>query len=185
MAKDAKGHGSEKRGANSVDATFSSKAGVGGLGKGMYARLASGEQYKLNAAATNGMVPRVGSEIDPSQHTRVGDSAPKVVPDKSVPGATHALVGGDGKVVARLYTQGSPAWREPNEGIKVIGGEGKVARIAQQHGIQGGPFKVQTLNTKLAGSPFQTQKSFRNNTVAEHVARGMRIDGNYTRVKVR
>lgn len=69
--KDAKGHGSNARTANSVDATFSSKAGVGGLGKGMYARLASGEQYKLNAAATGGMVPRVGSEIDPAQHTKV------------------------------------------------------------------------------------------------------------------
>ncbi len=69
--KDKQGHGSNKRGENTVDATYSSKAGVGGLGKGIYARTASGEQYKLNAAATNGMIPRVGSEIDPSQHTRV------------------------------------------------------------------------------------------------------------------
>lgn len=118
-----------------------------------------------------------------------GGSTPKVVPDKTVPGATHALVGGDGKVIARLYSQGSPAWREPEEaksgGIKIIGGEGKVARIAQQHGIQGGPFKVQTLNTKLAGVPFETKKSYRNNTVAEHVAKYMRIDGAHTRIKVR
>lgn len=70
-------------------------------------------------------------------------------------------------------------------GVTVINGQGKVARIAQAHGIQGGPFKVQTLNTKLAGTPFETKKSYRNNTVAEHVAKYMRTDGDYTRVKVR
>lgn len=69
--KDAKGHGSNKRGANSVDTVFSSKAGVGGLGHGMYARLASGEQYKLNPAATGGRIPSVGSTLNPSDHTRV------------------------------------------------------------------------------------------------------------------
>lgn len=70
MAKDAKGHGSEARGANTVDTVYSSK-GVGGLGKGMYARLHSGQQLKLNPAATDGRIPRVGSSLDPSQHTAV------------------------------------------------------------------------------------------------------------------
>lgn len=69
--KDAKGHGSNARSGHTVDTVYSSNAGVGGLGKGMYARTASGEQYKLNPAATQGRIPRVGSEIDPSQHTRV------------------------------------------------------------------------------------------------------------------
>lgn len=62
-------------------------------------------------------------------------------------------------------------------------GQAHVARIAQAHGIQGGPFKVQSLNLKLAGQPFKTVKSFRNNTVAEHVAKYMRTDGGYTRVR--
>jgi hypothetical protein len=37
-------------------------------------------------------------------------SAPHVVPDSSVSGATHALMSGD-KVIGRLYKSGSPAWR--------------------------------------------------------------------------
>ena len=75
MAKDAKGHGSEKRGANTVDTVYSSKVGVGGLGKGMYARTANGQQYKLNAAATNGVIPRVNSTLNPSDHTLVSGQA--------------------------------------------------------------------------------------------------------------
>lgn len=75
MAKDAKGHGSEARGEHTLDMVYSSKAGVGGLGKGMYARTASGAQYKLNPAATEGRIPHVGSDIDPSQHTAVADKA--------------------------------------------------------------------------------------------------------------
>ena len=70
-------------------------------------------------------------------------------------------------------------------GINVINGQGKVARIAQQHGIQGGPFKVQSLDTKLAGTPFKTEKSYRRRAVAERVAQHMRTDGGYTRVKYR
>lgn len=62
-------------------------------------------------------------------------------------------------------------------------GQAKVARIAQAHGIQGGPFKVQSLNLKLVGQPFKTVKSYRNNTVAEHVAKYMRTDGDFTRVR--
>jgi hypothetical protein len=69
--KDAKGHGSNARGDNSVDAVYSSKAGVGGLGNGMYARLHSGQQLKLNPAATDGRIPSVGSTLNPSQHTPV------------------------------------------------------------------------------------------------------------------
>lgn len=75
MAKDTKGHGSNKRGPHNIDMVYSSKAGVGGHGKGMYARTASGSQYKLNPAATDGRVPRVGSDLDPSQHTNVTDKA--------------------------------------------------------------------------------------------------------------
>lgn len=69
--KDAKGHGSNSRSEHVIDAVYSSKAGVGGLGKGMYARTHSGDQYKLNPAATGGMIPHVNTELDPSQHTRV------------------------------------------------------------------------------------------------------------------
>ncbi len=87
--KDAKGHGSDARGGNTVDTTFSSRAGVGGLGKGMYARTASGQQYKLNPAATGGRIPPVGSRIDPSQHTLVTDYD-----------AAKALAGGGAKSAA-------------------------------------------------------------------------------------
>lgn len=75
MAKDAKGHGSDKRGPHNIDMVYSSKAGVGGHGQGMYARTTSGAQYKLNPAATGGRIPRVGSDLDPSQHTAVMDKA--------------------------------------------------------------------------------------------------------------
>lgn len=71
-------------------------------------------------------------------------------------------------------------------------GQAHVARIAQAHGIQGGPVKVQALDTSRAGQPWGTQKSFRNTTVAEHVAKYARMDngkgtspGGYMRVKVR
>lgn len=71
-------------------------------------------------------------------------------------------------------------------GISVINGQGKVARIAQMHGIQGGPIKVQTLDTKRAGPPWATQRSYRNNTVAEHVAKFLRMDnGSTTRIRFR
>jgi hypothetical protein len=71
MAKDAKGHGSEKRGDNTVDMVYSSRFGVGGLGKGMYARTASGNQYKLNPIATGGIIPRVGSTLITGAHAQV------------------------------------------------------------------------------------------------------------------
>lgn len=58
-----------------------------------------------------------------------------------------------------------------------------VARIMQAHNIQGGPFKVQSLDTSLVGKPWATAKTFKNRTVAERVAQGMRSDGGYTRVK--
>lgn len=65
------------------------------------------------------------------------------------------------------------------------GGAAKLARIAQQHGIQGGPFKVQTLALDRVGQPWATKKSFRNNTVAETVAKHMRTDGGYMRIKAK
>lgn len=37
-----------------------------------------------------------------------------IIADTSVPGATSALYR-DGELIARLYTEGSPAWREPSE----------------------------------------------------------------------
>lgn len=64
--------------------------------------------------------------------------------------------------------------------------------IAAMHGIPtahlrsyGGPHKVQTLALGHAGPPWATQKSYRNKTVAESVAKGMRTDGSYTRVKTK
>lgn len=71
-------------------------------------------------------------------------------------------------------------------------GERHTARIAQAHGIQGGPFKVQALDTQRAGQPWATKKAFGNSTVAEHVAKYERMDkgkgtnaGGYMRIKVR
>ncbi len=65
--------------------------------------------------------------------------------------------------------------------------------IAAQHGIptshlggpQGGPIKVQELDTKRAGQPWATKKAYGNRTVAETVAKGMRTDGGYMRIKTR
>lgn len=62
-------------------------------------------------------------------------------------------------------------------------GQTHVAQIAAQHRISGGPIKVQSLNTKLVGSPWQTDKRYGNRTVAERVAQHMRTDGHYVRVK--
>lgn len=64
-------------------------------------------------------------------------------------------------------------------------GVAKVAAIARAHGISGGPFKVQALNLRTAGPPWQTAKAYRNRAVAERVAQHMRTDGGYTRVKMR
>lgn len=46
-----------------------------------------------------------------------------------------------------------------------------------------GGFKVQSLDTRLAGTPWKTEKRYGNKTVAERVAQHMRTDGGYTRVK--
>lgn len=62
-------------------------------------------------------------------------------------------------------------------------GEAKVASLASQHGIGTGHLKVQALDTKMAGSPWRTQKRFGNRTVAETVAKGMRTDGGFMRIK--
>lgn len=118
-----------------------------------------------------------------------GGSAPRVVPDKTVAGATHALVGNDGKVIARLYSEGSPAWREPGA-LAVAAAHGiPTAHLApapkQTTNTNAGPFKVQSLDTKRVGQPWATQRSFRNNTVAERVALRMAADGAHMRVKVR
>lgn len=64
-------------------------------------------------------------------------------------------------------------------------GQAHVARIAQAHNITGGPFKVQALDTSRAGKPWATAKSYKNRTVAERVAQGMRQDGGYTRVRTK
>lgn len=63
------------------------------------------------------------------------------------------------------------------------GGISHVARIMQRHNIQGGPFKIQSLNTALAGKPLATIKTYKNRAVAERVAQGMRQDGGYVRNK--
>lgn len=62
-------------------------------------------------------------------------------------------------------------------------------RLAAQHGIStdhlgpGGPIKVQTLDTSRAGQPWATKKAYGNRTVAETVAKGMRTDGGFMRIK--
>lgn len=116
MAKDAKGHGSEKQG------------GSGGVGN------FSREQLLQNYAAMHG---------------------------------TAAAT----KAASRLPIS--------------VGGISHVARIMQSHNIQGGPFKLQSLDTSLAGKPWATSKTFKNRTVAERVAQGMRSDGGYTRVRTK
>lgn len=72
-----------------------------------------------------------------------------------------------------------------HESAPVASGVAHVASIARAHGIAGGPFKVQSLNTKLLGRPWQTDKAYRNRAVAERVAQHMRTDGGYTRVRMR
>lgn len=68
-------------------------------------------------------------------------------------------------------------------------GEAHVARIAQAHGIQGGPYKVQGLDASpnRAGQPWATQKQYTRRAVAERIAQHMRTDNaaDLVRVKVR
>lgn len=64
-------------------------------------------------------------------------------------------------------------------------GHARVAAIAAQHGIKGGPFKVQSLALSRAGQPWSTKLAYRNKAVAERVAQHMRTDGGYMRIKVR
>lgn len=71
-------------------------------------------------------------------------------------------------------------------------------QIAQAHGIPtahlgpGGPVKVQALDTKRVGQPWATKKAYGNSTVAETVAKGMRVDsgkgtgsGGFMRIRVK
>lgn len=98
-------------------------------------------------------------------------------------GKEHNVVTGGARFNVDPKTGTTPAQRAAASREMFGTGHAKVARIAQQHGIQGGPFKVQALNLKLAGQPFQTVKSFKNNTVAEHVAKYMSVDGAHTRLR--
>lgn len=78
----------------------------------------------------------------------------------------------------------APKYGEPlSKTLDRWSGQTHVAQIAAQHKISSGPIKVQSLNTKLAGSPWQTAKRYGNRTVAERVAQHMRTDGHYVRVK--
>lgn len=72
-------------------------------------------------------------------------------------------------------------------------------QIAQAHGIDtqhlgpGGPVKVQAFAPKTVGKqPWKTAKAYGNSTVAETVAKGMRVDngkgtgsGGFMRIKVK
>jgi hypothetical protein len=49
----------------------------------------------------------------------------------------------------------------------------------------GGPIKVQQLNPKLAGQPWETVRGYRNRTVAERQAQYARVDNPNTLVRVR
>lgn len=64
-------------------------------------------------------------------------------------------------------------------------GHARVAGIAAQHGIRGGPFKVQSLALGRVGKPWSTQKAYGNKAVAERVAQHMRTDGGYMRVRAK
>lgn len=95
MAKDAKGHGSEKRGgSNGVETLFSSRAGVKDAGKGMYATLNSGAMLKLNPAATGGRMPKLGDALDPSQHTVVREAVGSGEAHVAGIAAQHGIGGG-------------------------------------------------------------------------------------------
>lgn len=71
--------------------------------------------------------------------------------------------------------------------MKDAKGHGSDARtIAAMHNIPTGhlgAFKVQALDTKLAGNSWGTVKRYGNRAVAERVAQHMRTDGGFTRVR--
>lgn len=48
-----------------------------------------------------------------------------------------------------------------------------------------GAFKVQELALKRAGTPWATKKAYGRRATAEKVAQNLRVDGGYTRVKVK
>jgi hypothetical protein len=126
--KDAKGHGSEARGGNAVETTYANSKGFGGLGKGHYAQLRSGQMVKLNPKA---MIPALGSTLNPSQHTLVGGGQPGFIPTKP------AGPGGD-------QTRGGPQDRSTTD-------------IAAQHGIptdhlaDGSPAALKAFTDKYGG----------------------------------
>lgn len=71
-------------------------------------------------------------------------------------------------------------------GVGDRGNRQAAATLAQGHPKSGTPrYAIQTLNTKLAGTPWQTMKRVGNNTVAERVAQRMRIDNPNTLIRVK
>ncbi len=148
--KDAKGHGSNKRG--------------GG----------SGKMAKVS--------------VDPSKlGFRMADIGPG--------GKEHNVV--TGGAAMPNYSNPTPTPYNKNYATAELGG---AHAVAAAHGIptdhlapaptqrvntNAGPYKVQSLDTNRTGQPWATQRSFRNNTVAERVALRMAADGGHMRVKVR
>lgn len=67
--------------------------------------------------------------------------------------------------------------------LALANGHPKADAAPVHGGMRGGPYKVQSLNTKLAGKSWRTEKGYGRRAVAERVAQHMRTDGGYTRVR--
>lgn len=133
MAKDALGHGSEAgRGGGSypnIDRSGFRRGQHVGYGNGTFRIVNTGNGYRATEQRTGesfagNSLGHISQQLTDRAAAKTLASGPKsaavdthpsmtphVVADTSVPGATHALVRGDGKVVGRLYKSGSPAWR--------------------------------------------------------------------------
>lgn len=93
---------------------------------------------------------------------------------------------GRGRVGFDVDPKTGPTPAQKAVAASVMYGSRDPRTIAAMHGIptgQLGAFKVQSLNTKLAGAPWGTVKRYGNRAVAERVAQYMRGDGGFTRVR--
>lgn len=125
--KDARGHGSNGRGSTAPAPAYDGKPtwhGITATGKkvtnnmGLPIAYASEDAARAGAALTDQQAAERLAQGNPKADAAPihggasgRSDTPRVVPDTSVPGTTHALVKSDGTVVGRLYTKGSPAWR--------------------------------------------------------------------------
>lgn len=169
--KDAKGHGSEKRG------------GTGTFKRGMQDFLGS------QGATTHGAMGRseFASQPAPQGAKFQARQAMKAANNPDSWAARYGTQTDRDRLRAEAINSGVDAGFSS---ARHEAGLAKVVSIAAQHGIptshlSGGPHKVQTLALGHSGQPWATQKAYRNRVVAERVAQYMRTDGGYTRVKTK